>query len=233
MRRVLKWIGFVALALFAVVALTGAVFWFPIPPTPPLDNFAPPAPGSAVTKPDLRAELLRMEALDQVVRESSFGDGAPDLSNARGVWRLAQDGVRMWRVDGPNTERLKEIVAEHGWPTRAEVGEDGRSAVFLIVQHADRDPAFQRVALEPMREAYGAGDASGHDLALLTDRVRVAEGRSQVYGSQVYMEPGKPPTLRPIEHEAAVNRRRAELGLEPLSEYLAELCSETGVCVER
>lgn len=156
-----------------------------------------------------------------------------DLNSIGAVWQLAQDGVRMSRVDGPNTERLKEIVAEHGWPTRDEVGEDGRSAIFLLVQHADRDPTFQRAALGPMREAYEAGDASGSDLALLTDRVRVAEGRSQLYGSQLYIEPGKPPALRPIEDEASVDVRRAEMGLPPLSEYLEEVCNETGMCVER
>ena len=233
MRKVLKWVGFAVLALVAIVALTAAVFWFTIPPTPSLsDDFEPSASDSPVSEPALRAELLRMRALDQAVRDSAFG-GTDDLNSIGAVWRFAQSGVQMWRVDGPNTERLKEIVAEHGWPTRVEVGEDGRSAVFLIVQHADRDPAFQRTALSPMREAYEAGDASGHDLALLTDRVRVAEGQSQLYGSQLYIEPGKPPTLRPIEDEANVDARRAEMGLPPLSEYLGEVCTETGVCVER
>ena len=234
MRRALKWIGAVALALVAVVALVAAVFWFTIPPTPSLpDDFEPPAPGAAVSEPTLRAELLRMVELDQAARDSTVEANMADLNSVGAIWRLAQDGVRMGRVDGPNTARLKEIVAENGWPTRAQVGEDGRSAVFLIVQHADRDPAFQRTALGPMREAYEAGDAFGHDLALLTDRVRVAEGQSQLYGSQLYMEPGRPPTLRPIEDEANVDVRRAEMGLPPLSEYLREVCTETGMCVER
>lgn len=232
MRRVLKWIGFAALALVAVVALLAAGFWFTIPATPTFSDFEPPAPDSAATKPDLRVELLRMEALDQAVRESASGDDGLNLGSVGGLWRLAQEGVRMRRVDGPNTERLKEIVAEHGWPTRAEVGADGRSALFLLVQHADHDPDFQRAALGPMREAYRAGDATASELALLTDRVRVAEGRAQLYGTQIYMQSGKPPALRPIEDEANVDARRAELGLPPLSEYLAEVCAETGMCVE-
>jgi hypothetical protein len=233
MRKVLRWVGSAALTLVAVLALTAAVFWFTVPPTPTLpEGFEPPAPDSVVTEPALREELLRMLALDQAVRESSAVSGL-DMSSTGGVWRLLQDGVRMWRVDRPNTERLKAIVEEEGWPTRAAVGRDGRRAVFLLVQHADRDPAFQRAALDPMRAAYVAGDASGSELALLTDRVRKATGEPQLYGSQIHVTPGSPPTLWPVEDEANVDARRAEMGLPPLAEYLATTCTETGMCVGR
>lgn len=157
------------------------------------------------------------------------------MASVGGLWRLAQNSVRLGRVDGPNTERLKETVAERGWPTRAEVGKDGREAVFLIVQHADRDSAFQSEALlsDPCeRLIYEVGDASDNDLALLTDRVRVAKGQGQLYGSQLYVKSGKSPALRPIEDEANVDALRAEIRLPPLSEHLEEVCAETGICIE-
>ena len=231
MRSLLKWLGVATLALLTVGLVAAAVFWFTIPPPPTLPDRFAPAPAE-VSAPALRAELIERAALDQAVRDSSFTANLSDLGSVRALWHLAQDGVRMARIDGPNTERLKEIVAARGWPTRDEVGEDGRAAVFLIVQHADRDPAFQRQALDPMREAYEAGDASGGDFALLTDRVRVAEGQPQLYGSQLFMEPGKAPALRPIEDSAHVDARRAEVGLPPLSEYLSTVCEETGMCVQ-
>jgi hypothetical protein len=49
-------------------------------------------------------------------------------------------------VDAANTARMKRIVAERGWPGRSLVGDDGAQAAWLLVQHADHDPAFQRVA---------------------------------------------------------------------------------------
>ena len=71
MNRLLTWVGFAALAGLTLVLVTDAVFWFTIPPTPALpDDFAPPAPDSTVSKPDLRAELLGMRQLDQAVRDS-------------------------------------------------------------------------------------------------------------------------------------------------------------------
>jgi len=62
-------------------------------------------------------------------------------------------------------------------------------------------------------------DADASQLAYLTDRVRVAEKKKQLYGTQLEQEGG---TLRPapIEDEANVDMRRQAIGLEPLSEYL-------------
>ena len=50
----------------------------------------------------------------------------------------------------------------------------------------------------------------------------VREGKPQIYGTQVKsieQWKGKEPVLEPIEDEANVNARRAEVGLMPLSEY--------------
>jgi hypothetical protein len=65
------------------------------------------------------------------------------------------------------------------------------------------------------------GQARASDLALLEDRVRVAQGKLQRYGSQMRSSPTPgPPVLEPIEDEACVDRRRAAVGLEPLADNL-------------
>jgi hypothetical protein len=51
-------------------------------------------------------------------------------------------------VDADNLAWLKEVVAEVGWPGQSMVGEDGAHAAWLLAQHADQDPAFQRRCLE-------------------------------------------------------------------------------------
>ena len=46
------------------------------------------------------------------------------------------------------------------------------------------------------------------------------QGQPQVYGSQIVRNPDNGQwMLHPLEDEAGVNRRRAEVGLEPLEEY--------------
>ena len=57
-------------------------------------------------------------------------------------------------VDAVHTARLKAIVAAHGWPTVAQVGQDGADAAWLLAQHADKDPAFQRYLQRSGMAAY-------------------------------------------------------------------------------
>ena len=63
--------------------------------------------------------------------------------------------------DIERTERLEEIIAEHGWPTYDLVGEDGEEAAWVIAQHSDLDPEFQAEALECGARRGGAGDWRG------------------------------------------------------------------------
>lgn len=50
-------------------------------------------------------------------------------------------------IDHQNTERLKAMVEEIGWPSISKVGYEGSSNAWLLVQHADHDPQFQKNAL--------------------------------------------------------------------------------------
>src|SRR3546814_13780913 len=86
-------------------------------------------------------------------------------------------------VDVSNQERLAEIFDEHGWPGWSLVGQDGSTAAWAIVQHADLDLDFQRRGQELLEAAVDAGAASPGALAYLHDRVLVAEGQPQVYGT--------------------------------------------------
>lgn len=122
-------------------------------------------------------------------------------------------------VDVDNTDWLKKVVELYGWPGNALVGEDGASAAWLLVQHADRDPAFQKKCLGLLAKAVEKNDASPRQLAYLTDRVRINDKKPQVYGTQFDLVGGKL-KLKPIEDEAHLDERRKQAGLEPLSEYL-------------
>lgn len=117
---------------------------------------------------------------------------------------------------GPRVARLKEIVARHGWPGRSLVGEDGAHAAWLIAQHADFDPAFQRDCLDRMRLAFAQGEVTAQELSFLTDRVYLEEGKPQMYGTQGALGNPSP------EEEARINANRAALGLEPWRVFIEE-----------
>jgi hypothetical protein len=147
----------------------------------------------------LRTELLRRVETDQIARKA-----------------LDLDGMR--EADGENLPWLKEVVAEHGWPGASLVGADGAHAAWLLAQHADADPAFQRRCLDLMTAAVEAGEATVRELAYLTDRVLLAEKQPQVYGTQVTRRDGQVVPLD-LHDPDGLDARRAAVGLEPFAEY--------------
>lgn len=170
----------------------------------------------------LHTELIAMAAEDQRIRNlalkvSPLGQLLPP--------ELADEWAR---IDGANTRRLQQIVAEHGWPGRSLVGDDGTEAAWLLAQHADRNPHLQREFLDRLTVAVSAGEAEPRHLAYLTDRVAVHDGRPQTYGTQIADIVDGRAVPQPIHDEAEVDRRRGEVGLNPLAEHLAEIVARYG-----
>ncbi len=71
-------------------------------------------------------------------------------------------------------------------------------------------------------EAAPAGEVSPEDVAFLTDRLLVAEGKKQRYGTQ-FTQVGRQFLPLPIADEANVDARRKEAGLPPLAEYAKQV----------
>jgi hypothetical protein len=155
----------------------------------------------------LSEELVRLGLLDQVARIGYTAQTVTDTAYLRAS--LVIDSVL--------TRRLRRIVAEHGWPTASAVGRHAAQAAFLIVQHSPSD-GFQREALPLLESAAAAGEASGADVAMLTDRIRVHDGKPQRYGTQFRIV-DEVLVAYPIEDIANLDARRAAVGLMPMSEY--------------
>jgi hypothetical protein len=160
---------------------------------------------------DLRAELLRRFERDQTARRASSAADFGDMS----------------RVDAENLPWLKQVIAEIGWPGQSEVGVDGAHAAWLLVQHADADPQFQRHCLDLLTAAAEQGEATNLDLAYLTDRVLLAEGKPQEFGTQATAENGRWVPCRLLDPDT-VDQRRAAVPLEPMAEYLARMTQKYG-----
>lgn len=156
----------------------------------------------------LRDELLSRRERDQAVRDKLAGPGTPAPA-------LIAEAAR---IDADNTTWLKQVIAAHGWPGKSLVSKDGAKAAWLFAQHADHDRAFQKQALVLLESAVANGEAEAADLAYLTDRVLVAEGKPQRYGTQFHIVDGKL-VPQPIEDEASVDLLRAFAGLPSLAEY--------------
>lgn len=117
---------------------------------------------------------------------------------------------------------LEKMVRQIGYPGFRQVGEKSSNNFWLLVQHADAHPAFQRQVLELMLAEVKRRNASAVNYAYLTDRVAVNAGQPEEYGTQVeYKGPGLgkavPKSLRDPRN---VDKRRAALSMEPLQQYL-------------
>jgi hypothetical protein len=125
----------------------------------------------------------------------------------------------------PHGDRLWEILDDYEcWPGRRLVDDDGEEAAWILAQRAVFDPGLQRRCLEMIEMAVAAGDAPSVHYALLLDRVRMADGRDQLYGSQfVRTEDGSSVEPWPIEDAEHVDERRQEVGLTPLAEQAREM----------
>ena len=126
------------------------------------------------------------------------------------------------RVDVANTDRLREIVERFGWPGCSLVGEEGAQHAWLLAQHADKQLDFQRRAPKLLADAVDRGEATQRQLAYLTDRVRMNEGKEQVYGTQLAGVGNGAVVAWPVEDPDELDGRRAAVGLEPFSEYAAQ-----------
>jgi hypothetical protein len=124
---------------------------------------------------------------------------------------------RMEAVHVKHAARLRQIIAEYGWPAEDIVGKDGAEAAWIIAQHAVGEPDFQRLVLRLLQECAAKGRAPAWHAAYLEDRIAMQEGRPQRYGSQWMDDPQdgcvRPWTLADPDH---VNELRASVGLDPL-----------------
>ena len=184
------------------------------------------SPAAAVSDPALQEELLVRIERDQQARWAGIECGQQHGADGVVDEELLTDAERttytkLWAdvadIDAENTEWLRGVVDDKGWPTYSAVGPDSADAAWLIVQHADEDISFQRRCLD-LIAALPSDEVSKSNFAYLTDRVLLAEGEDQIYGTQFVVREGKWVPSRLLDSDN-VDARRAEVGLQPLAEY--------------
>ncbi|MFN4296502.1 MAG: DUF6624 domain-containing protein [Brevundimonas sp.] len=176
------------------------------------------------------AELFRRSAWDQAWRggyldgpDGWAGDVSPGVMQ-RINRTIAAEGCRQ---DMENAVWLKGELDAHGWFRISEHGEDADRAAWLIVQHADRDPAFQTEVLALLEPLVALGETRPSSYAYLHDRVAVNRGRPQRYGTQGRCTSRNVWTPRPIEDEAEVETLREQVDIGSLTEYRTHM---SGFC---
>lgn len=164
----------------------------------------------------LRAELEERVVNDQkfrIMMDSVQEEFGADSEEMRELW------TKQEAIDSANMVWLELTIKRFGWPRESMVGTGASTAAFLILQHADY---WQQKRLLPaLKEAVAGGEASPRHAAMLEDRILMREKKKQIYGTQLQADPHTGELqLYPIEDEINVDKRRAEIGLEPIADYV-------------
>jgi hypothetical protein len=201
----------------------------------------------------LRAELVAMLADDQSARAAFLADAdnhrqrfeATQVSCSETPWpyvilewvppgEAPPAARRVLDVIKANTARLSDIVAEHGWPGRSMVGEDGADAAWLVLQHtnskvttirSDAGDEFCRSCLPLLREAVTRGEAHPRHLAAIADSIHLGADETPEFAvladQQFSLDQRGQPVFRWEVDVEAIDRRRAIIGLAPLAVDIA------------
>lgn len=160
---------------------------------------------------DARA-LLRRVFADQLRAETRLeGAQARALS-----YLLRVDDARLMR---DNSAWLRGVLARIGWFDISRYGAEASQGAWLIVQHADHDPAWQRAMLPILAERAARGDMQRNYYAYLVDRVAVNAGEPQTYGTQGKCAGGGKWQPFALVDPERLDERRAAVGLEPGAAY--------------
>lgn len=162
----------------------------------------------------LTQEILAMAEADQRILQELAETG--ELGTIEYHPRVREIHIK-------NTIRMKEIIEEYGWPGRDLVGQEGAEAAWMVVQHAVLDLDFMQSCVPLLENAVKNNQSEGWHLAFLRDRLLTLRGQPQIYGTQFDRDEEGWPIPYPIEDEADVDQRRADLGLNTLKERILEM----------
>jgi hypothetical protein len=117
-----------------------------------------------------------------------------------------------------NAKTLNEIIDTIGYPTTEKVGKEASEAAWLIIQHSIEQPDFMRKCMKLLEDAVSENKANSKNLAYLTDRVEVFEGKPQLYGTQFDWDENGELSPNAFDDLNKVNERRKSIGLNTLEE---------------
>ena len=117
-----------------------------------------------------------------------------------------------------NAKRLNEIIDSIGYPTPDKVGTEASEAAWLVIQHSIGQPDFMKKCVKLFENAVNENKADPVNLAYLTDRIAVFEGKPQLYGTQFDWDENGELSPNFFDDLTKVNDRRNSIGLNTLEE---------------
>lgn len=166
------------------------------------------APNNRMDYSKIAEEIIELQRADLELRDKLVQNGQ------------LFDGYNreMEALHNKNAEILGNIIDEIGYPSVEKVGKDANEAAWLVIQHSIGQPEFMKKCAVLLEKAVAENQANPKQLAYLTDRIAVFEGRPQLYGTQFDWDERGEMNARLVDDFEKVNERRKTIGLNSLEE---------------
>lgn len=132
---------------------------------------------------------------------------------------LVQEQQAIYKKNHIANEKKVDSILEYGWPKKSIIGEQGNWTICNVIQHSDNEIRIKYLAI--MRQAVKEKQLEPRFLVRAEDRIATERGDLQIYGGQMkYYPETKSFNVWPVYDPVNIDKRRAEIGLGPIAEFL-------------
>jgi hypothetical protein len=186
--------------------------------------------GNSTNKDWVKSKITHMVDVDQYMRHFWDTPFNHHYSPVETEFFRKTFATRSDKIDEKNTADLKTLFKTYSWFTLSEFGARTNHDAWLLVQHADRDPLFQREILARLEKLLPSKETNLGDYAYLYDRVAssFAEPKNrkpQRYGTQGHCTGPGTWEPNPTEQPGLLDVLRSSVGLDTEAKYIASFKS--------
>jgi len=118
-----------------------------------------------------------------------------------------------------NEKKIRDILDKSGWPVKEIIGEQGNRTICNVIQHAENNIRIKYLPM--MKQAVLDKHLNPQLLVRAEDRIATERGDLQIYGGQMKFYPEtKTFNVWPVFDPVNIDKRRTEIGLGSIKEYL-------------
>lgn len=172
-----------------------------------------------IQKLDFAKQLLRLIQKDQSLDYQL--DMAKDyfLKNGKAPHWYYPIAQMKKEITAGNFKEMEALLQKNGWPTYSTVGKLAADSPLLVINHHPKEEIRIKY-LEQIKDACLENEGSCFEYAKIQDRILVNTEKPQLFGMQFTYDKDRNRMPFPILKPEFVDKRRAEIGLEPLKTYL-------------
>ncbi|MEX8546806.1 MAG: DUF6624 domain-containing protein [Mucilaginibacter sp.] len=124
------------------------------------------------------------------------------------------------KQDSIDQKTVFDIIDKYGWLPKKEISSKANNGIFYTIQHAGLNA--QTKYEDIVTKAFRQKQIGNYEYAIFIDRIKMFEGKNQIYGTQLGMDNIGNLFLYPVEDMTKLDSKRKSAGLDPLEKSIKE-----------